>query len=326
MTLALEAEAGRKNLRHTMATSIYVLGEALMDCMAQDDGRLLPLMGGSPYNMARAAARRGAQVNYLNALSTDRFGEQLAAQLLEDGVHLISQRSARPTSLAVVQLTHGQASYSFYREGIADRDYTAGQIIAMLGSVQPGIFHTGSLMLVPPEHEKAMEIVMAARDLGWIISLDINLRPELAHEPSAYRDAVQRFLPMAHWLKASEEDLQVLGYQISALTQAPLVAKELRTLGVRRVALTFGSEGAFLDVEGHQSQQTVPKIALIDTVGAGDTFWGNCVAEWALGLNDAASSVSSTLTHAMAAAAINCSRQGCQPPSWAQTEAFIAVA
>ena len=60
-----------------MSRQILVLGEALMDCIAQPDGRLLPLQGGSPYNMARAAALRGAQVAYLNPLSTDLFGQGL---------------------------------------------------------------------------------------------------------------------------------------------------------------------------------------------------------------------------------------------------------
>eukprot|EP01034_Spumella_vulgaris_P033804 gene33804-41702_t len=69
-----------------MTTSIFVLGEALMDCIAQPDGRLLPLMGGSPFNMARAAALRGAAVSYLNPLSADHFGQQLHAQLVANGV------------------------------------------------------------------------------------------------------------------------------------------------------------------------------------------------------------------------------------------------
>ena len=36
--------------------TISVLGEALMDCVEQPDGSLRPLMGGSPFNLARAAA------------------------------------------------------------------------------------------------------------------------------------------------------------------------------------------------------------------------------------------------------------------------------
>ena len=39
-----------------MTAPIVILGEALMDCITQDDGSLLPLMGGSPFNLARAAA------------------------------------------------------------------------------------------------------------------------------------------------------------------------------------------------------------------------------------------------------------------------------
>jgi len=115
-----------------MTPPIFVLGEALMDCIAQPDGQLRPLMGGSPFNMARAAALRGAEVGYLNPLSTDRFGVQLREQLARDGVKPGLPDSSQPTSLAVVQVTNGQPSYGFYREGIADRDYTPDQILNTL--------------------------------------------------------------------------------------------------------------------------------------------------------------------------------------------------
>lgn len=309
-----------------MTVPLYVLGEALMDCISQDDGRLLPLMGGSPYNMARAAAQRGAQVHYLNALSSDRFGDQLSAQLCADGVQVQSQRSAYPTSLAVVQLTQGQASYGFYREGIADRDYQVSEVLAALRGVAPGIFHTGSLMLVPPEHEKILQLLGQLRASGWTISVDINLRPKLAKDLSQYCRAVQAVMPLAHWLKASEEDLQTLGYELNRPDQVYAVAQKLRALGIERLAVTLGAEGALLDVQGNQSFQTVPAVAVLDTVGAGDTFWGNCVAEWTLFATNAKDAVSSTLRNAMAAAAINCSRQGCQPPSWSETQAFLSRA
>ena len=133
------------------AMHVWVLGEALMDCMAQPDGSLRPLMGGSPFNLARAAALRGADVGFLNPLSTDLFGQQMQAQLEADGVKLLLPSSHRPTSLAVVQISQGQPSYGFYREGIADRDYSAEQVLSLLETQTPGILHTGSLLLVPPE-------------------------------------------------------------------------------------------------------------------------------------------------------------------------------
>ena len=64
---------------------LCVLGEALMDCVAQAGGDMRPLRGGSPYNMARAAALAGATVHYLNPLSTDLFGQDLGRQLRADG-------------------------------------------------------------------------------------------------------------------------------------------------------------------------------------------------------------------------------------------------
>jgi fructokinase len=313
-----------------MTTPIFVLGEALMDCIAQPDGQLRPLMGGSPFNMARAAALRGASATYLNPLSTDLFGQGLAQLLLHDGVQLQGGTSGLPTSLAVVQVTHGQPSYGFYREGIADRDYTVDGIVALLRQQQtPGILHTGSLLLIPPEHHKVLAILKAARALGWTISVDINLRPKVAHELTEYVQALREVIALTDWLKASDEDLETMGFANVAIAESPRLVRELRQSRsgaapntLSRVALTFGGEGAYLDIEGQSHSLPVPRITVADTVGAGDTFWGNTLADWALQPHDDAARVAQTLENAMKAAAINCTRQGCQPPTWAEVQAF----
>lgn len=302
-----------------MSTSIFVLGEALMDCMAQPNGQLQPHMGGSPFNMARAAALRGAKVAYLNPLSSDRFGLGMAQQLRQDGVQLPGGTSGLPTSLAVVQVTDGQASYGFYREGVADRDYTVDGILALLEQQPPGILHTGSLLLIPPEHTKIVALLKAARAMGWTISVDINLRPQVAGDGVLYAQAVHEVITQTDWLKASDEDLKTLGFaQVNIGASARLV-RELRA-GVTadrlsRVALTFGGEGAYLDIEGQHHSLPVPRITVADTVGAGDSFWGNTLADWALQPEGAQTRLANTLALSMKAAAINCTRQGCQPPS-----------
>ena len=310
-----------------MTTPIFVLGEALMDCIAQPDGQLLPLMGGSPFNMARAAALRGASVAYLNPLSTDLFGQGMAQLLLRDGVALQGGQSRLPTSLAVVQVTDGQPSYGFYREGIADRDYTVEGITAVLQQQKtPGILHTGSLLLIPPEHHKVLAILKAAREMGWTISVDINLRPKVAHELAQYVQALREVIALTDWLKASDEDLETMGFADVRLSESARLVQKLRA-GVApgalsRVALTFGGDGAYLDIEGQTHSLAVPRITMADTVGAGDTFWGNTLADWALQPAGAAERVASTLDLSMKAAAINCTRQGCQPPTRAEVLSF----
>lgn len=296
------------------AQHIWVLGEALMDCVAQPDGSLRPLMGGSPFNLARAAALRGARVGFLNPLSTDLFGQQMHAQLAADGVEPLLPASRMPTSLAVVQISQGQPSYGFYREGIADRDYTPEQVLAKLSISAPGVLHTGSLLLVPPEHEKVLAVLRGAKALGWTISVDVNLRPKLAADLAAYVVAVRQVATLADWIKASDEDLETLGFVQPGRANAAAIAQTFIAQGASRIALTFGAQGAYLSVDGETAAQDVPPVTLVDSVGAGDTFWGNCLADWVLEPAGAAQRASQTLSQAMCAAAINCTRAGCQPP------------
>ena len=115
---------------------IATAGEALIDLIAQTDGRYKPCLGGAVFNLTRAVARQGVGVVYLNPLSHDRFGRMLASALMEDGVALARPAPvAESTSLAVVGLDEtGHPDYAFYRQGVADRVITAEQFNA---SVRP---------------------------------------------------------------------------------------------------------------------------------------------------------------------------------------------
>jgi len=299
---------------------VWVLGEALMDCMAQTDGTLQPLLGGSPYNLACATALQGAEVGFINPFSTDVFGQSLLDHLMANKARSLLPRSHLPTSLAVVQVHQGQPSYGFYREGIADRDYQVTDVVALLEASPPGVLHTGSLMAMPPEHHKVLQVLSAAKRLGWVISVDVNLRPRVATDVPAYLQAVREVAAHADWLKASDEDLELLGWHDVTLANAPSLATPWLQQGCSRVALTFGAQGAYLQVGDAHAQGAAPRVEVVDTVGAGDTFWGNCLADWVL--HDtlrtpqvAEQRVAITLQRALEAAAINCSRAGCQPPT-----------
>ena len=309
-------------------TPVWVLGEALMDCMAQPDGSLVPHLGGSPYNLACATALQGASVGFIAPLSTDAFGQALLDHLQANHARSLLPRSALPTSLAVVQVHEGQPSYGFYREGVADRDYQVADVVALLEASPPGVLHTGSLMAMPPEHHKVLQIVAAAKRLGWTISVDVNLRPRVAHDVPAYLQAVREVAALADWLKASDEDLELLGFAEVSLANASSLATHWMAQGCSRVALTFGAQGAYLQVGNAHAQGAAPVVDVKDTVGAGDTFWGSCLADWVRHdtLNNhslAMQRVPQTLQRALVAAAINCSRVGCQPPDITTLDAAL---
>jgi len=307
---------------------VWVLGEALMDCIAQPDGSLVPHLGGSPYNLACATALQGAAVGFIAPMSTDAFGQALLDHLQANHARSLLPRSALPTSLAVVQVHEGQPSYGFYREGVADRDYQVADVVALLEASPPGVLHTGSLMAMPPEHHKVLQVIAAAKRLGWTISVDVNLRPRVASDIPAYLQAVREVAAQADWLKASDEDLALLGLADVSLANASNLAAHWMALGCSRVALTFGAQGAYLQVGDARSQSAAPRVDVKDTVGAGDTFWGSCLADWVCSgslshANLAADRIDQTLHRALVAAAINCSRVGCQPPDVAALEAAL---
>jgi fructokinase len=269
--------------------------------------------------LACAAALQGADVGFINPFSTDVFGQSLLDHLVANKARSLLPRSALPTSLAVVQLRHGQPSYGFYREGIADRDYQVADVVALLEASQPGVLHTGSLMAMPPEHHKVLHVVAAAKRLGWVISVDVNLRPRVATDVPAYLSAVRELAALADWLKASDEDLELLGFKDVRFANAATLAAHWMQQGCSRVALTFGGQGAYLQVGSDRDQAAAPVVNVVDTVGAGDTFWGSCLADWVLhdtvrDLTRAQERLVDTLERALVAAAINCTRKGCKPP------------
>ena len=164
------------------------------------------------FRSACAAARQGVDVGYLSPFSNDVFGQALAARLAQTGAKALGKTSRKPTSLAVVNLQNGQPSYGFYREGVADRDYLAEDIVTQLKQHAPGVLHTGSLMAMPPEHRKVMHVIQFAKALGWTISIDVNLRTKVADDVPAYLQAMTEMAGLADWLKASDEDMQCLGW------------------------------------------------------------------------------------------------------------------
>src|SRR5690606_4416123 len=103
---------------------ILCCGEALIDMLpretADGDAAFVPHVGGSVFNTAIALGRLDIPVSFFSGLSEDLFGVRLQDALRASGVDLTHAIvSSRPTTLAFVSLSDGQASYDFYDENTA---------------------------------------------------------------------------------------------------------------------------------------------------------------------------------------------------------------
>ena len=318
------------------------LGEALVDLIEHADGRYEPCLGGSVCNFTRAVARQGQAIRYLNPLSTDTFGARFVDRLRDDGVAIDPPwRSALPTSLAVVSLgAGGVPQYVFHREAVADRDGSADDLVSRLPD-DVSLLHAGGLALIPPDDDKVLAVVQAARDRGALVSIDANLRPVVAGtdpvRQAAYRGAVSRVLAQADIIKLSDEDLDAMGWPASVDDGDTLQALAWRLLdgGASLIAFTFGAKGAVLVNRQGMVRRPIPAgVQVVDTVGAGDCFqagllvWLKKAGKLLPGQLDhlLADDLDGALQHAMATAAINVQRQGCQPPNWLESRAWVEQA
>lgn len=301
---------------------LFVGGENLIDLVQLDQQDGLPLYqaipGGSPFNLAIAAGRQGLQTGYLTPISTDKSGDLLAARLDQAGVVLASGRHPAPSSLAMVTLTNGVPSYSFYRDGTAERQISEDRLTAAL-TTDARLFHIGSLALAGGADADVWEALSArCKQAGIAVSLDPNVRAGLIADPDSYRARLARMMQLADIIKLSDEDLTWIYPDQS---EQDALAQLVKDSGASVLVLTRGENGASLFHDGQWHDEPVaPMDELKDTVGAGDTFMATMLV-WlvqngaigqlaGLSLGDKLAMV----RRAAQAAAINCSRQGCNPP------------
>jgi len=300
-----------------------------MDLIQEADGRLRPCNGGAVYNLTRALGLQGVGTLYLNPLSQDRFGRGLAHDIAAAGVTLAHTAPAhQPTSLAIVGVDGaGKASYSFYREGVADRQVSAAEMTAQCTALPAlKMVVTGCLALVADDSAKYLPWLQAQRAAGRLVVVDANLRPAIVPDMAAYRASVMAALGEAHLVKVSDDDLAVLGFShADPLDSARAL---LARTPARWLALTLGARGAVLlahDGTVWQARESQP-VKVADTVGAGDCFLAGllaalldrpsmqaarCADDLSLDNTDA----QALLAHAIASASLCVMQTGCVPPS-----------
>ena len=314
--------------------TVAIIGEAIIDFIANLQGEYHPHPGGSPYNVAIGLARNGESVSYLSPFSSDNFGELMRTSLDREGVQIPLQRRSRyPTSLALVSTdANRQAIYTLYREGIADKDITLAELAAHLPA-DLTVLHTGSLAITPSQLPKIRELLKLIQRRSIVISLDLNIRLGASLDTESYLEGVRSLMPYADLIKASDEDLAP--FQFAADTKrAARIAHRQQGKGI--FVLTQGARETALFTGDRVLQCTPPAVVDVqDTVGAGDTFYaaflaclrrhGYCNLQT---IHDAASAIGDTallqaLKYANAAAAINVTRSGCEPPTRTEVQAFL---
>jgi fructokinase len=293
--------------------SIWVCGEVLIDLIPRSDGVFVPHVGGGPANTAKALARLGQDVYFIDGISNDEYGQMSRKELLDDEVKLdLALSSDKPTCLAIVSLDEkGVASYEFKIDGTATFDFSASWL-PDASRYKPHVLHIGTLAtVIQPGSEVLFTWAMQVAEFAPIV-FDPNVRSAVMGNRDVYVATVERWVALSSVVKVSDDDIAWLypGQQYVD------VAARWIANGVTLVVITRGVDGLVgITVEGTVEVPGV-RVEVADTVGAGDTV-GAIIVEAMIEkgiLNLTGDTLKTVLNRAAFAAGITCSRKGTQPP------------
>jgi fructokinase len=255
-------------------------------------------VGGSPFNVAVGLARLAQPVAFVASISQDFLGERLIGMLTSEGVSTQScLRSAAPTTLSLVGLNgNGVPTYQFYGEGGADRQLTVEALTTI--PLDARVFHIGSYATVAEPIASTLRDLVEREYKRGVITYDPNIRLNVVPDLTRWRAQFQWMLSRTH-----------------------LLANWQRA-GISLVVVTRGAKGAWAWCNQGHVDVPATTSAVVDTVGAGDTFQAALLTWLAengqLGIPELAAieteQLHSALSFAARAAAITCSRRGADLP------------
>ena len=295
----------RLSLRPVRSSSILKenlvvgIGEALWDVFP--DGKKL---GGAPANFAYHCSRFGIDSLAVSALGDDPLGAEIASALREK-VAINMPLVPYPTGTVQVSLDErGVPSYNI-TEGVAwDHIPLTEDLLETARHCQAACF--GTLAQRSPESRAAIQAFLDAMPSDSMKIFDINLRQ---HYYS--KELVEQSLEKCNILKINDEELEIVGrmFDISDLSPAERCRRIRTYFGLGIVILTCGTSGSHVFADGVESSLPTPEVAVVDTVGAGDSFTAAFCSSLLLG-----DSIPKAHEKAVALSAYVCTQSGAMPP------------
>ena len=294
-------------------SQVWVTGEVLIDLIPDGSDRT-PIVGGGPANTAKALSKLGIDTQFIDGISSDKYGQMAKDELVASGVKLdYVKYSDKPTCLAIVSLNNsGSASYEFVIENTATFDFTPDWL-PNPQTERPALLHIGTLATVlEPGASVLFDWAQSVAKVSPVV-FDPNIRSAVISDRDLYVKQVERWLSISSAVKVSDEDIRWL-YPSLEIDQ---VVNNWLAKGPSLIVVTYGDKG----LAGYRQSEKVSvdavKVVVADTVGAGDTV-GAILVEAIV--KDGLKSLSGVrlemmLKRAAKAAAITVSRSGANPPT-----------
>lgn len=219
--------------------------------------------GGKGANQAVSCARQGAHVSMVGRVGNDAHGKTLCEALAHDGiaVHDVSVDPSEPTGVALVMLEATGSNRIVVVAGANGRvDLDEAQLAQCLRGAQ----------FLVMQFEVPMAQVVRAAQVARAQGCKVVLNPSPAQPmPDA-------LWPLVDVLIVNETEAHFLtGLAPDANPQvAAEVGRQLCAHGVGQAVVTLGAHGAVATDRSGSTYHPAPRVQVVDTTAAGDTFLG----------------------------------------------------
>ena len=217
--------------------------------------------GGKGGNVARAAARLGANVQLVGRVGDDEFGARCVEAIRANGVDVgaVSFSSSKPTGFVAIELDEGRHRTLVFVPGAND-ELQWSAVEPVLLTLEPG-----DVVITQAEIPAAALRALAAHTISSRLSLFLDPAPP-EHVDATVLAAADVITP------DRAEAAALVGRSDASELWPGLAASDLRAAGARNVVVKTGATGAVLANDDGVTPIATLRVDPLDETGAGDVF------------------------------------------------------
>lgn len=269
--------------------------------------------GGKGANQAVAAARLGANVQFIGAVGDDLIGQEMKHAFAEEGIDTsaITTLSNQNTGLAMIQVSDNGENSIVISSGA-----NSGVSVELVEQFKSAI-EQSSILLVQ------LEIPLQAVEYAINFAKSVNTKVVL--NPAPAKKLSPSLLTQIDMITPNETETEILtGVKVYDEKTACQAAQYFHKFGIQQVLITLGPKGVYVSDRNTSSQGKIIqgfRVKAVDTTAAGDTFNAGVVT----GLLEN-NTLEESILFAHAAAALSVTRIGTQAsiPTREEVDCFLA--
>ncbi len=276
---------------------IVGIGELLWDVFPEGKRA-----GGAPVNFVYHAAQAGAEGCAVSAVGDDDWGREILQELKKSGIHGIISTVPYPTGRVLVKMKDGIPSYTIMDDVAWDHLPLTPEALNAVSRADAVCYSTLSVRHTHTK-ETVKKLLASARP-DALRFFDVNLRQSYYS-----KGLIEDLLGFSNAFKLNDDELVVLRGLFGFTGADEEVCRALlRQYKLRYLIFTAGAKYSVVYTPNDISRIDTPRVTVVDTVGAGDSFSGAFVYAVLTG-----KTLREAHENAVKTAAFVCSRAGAWP-------------